>query len=1088
MTSRKLGLAGRVARFFINSKLTPLFMAFALLLGVFAVLETPREEDPNIVVPMMDVFVRMPGATAKEVEQRVTTPMERLIWQIPGVQYIYSTTQPGLSLVIVRFEVNENEEQAVVRLYDKLYSHFDIIPPGASKPLIKPRSINDVPQLALTFWSNEYDGYSLRRIAAEVQHRVENIQDVSITHLIGGQRREIRVLLDPVKMAAHQIAPAMVIPALEESNQRLHAGEFATGNREFRVTAGEFLHSAEDVGSTVVGVDGGRPVYLRDIANIQDGPAEPSDYVLFGLGRALQTHLKSATGDFPAVTLAISKRKGTNAVTVVNRVLEKVNLLEGTVIPPGVHMTVTRNYGRTAQAKSNELLQHLLIATLAVAVLVALALGWRSSIVVLAAVPVTLALTLFIYYIDGYTLNRVTLFALIFSIGILVDDAIVMVENIARHMHLPENRHRPLEDVAAEAVDEVGNPTVMATLTVIAAVLPMAFVGGLMGPYMRPIPVGASVAMVFSLFIAVIVSPWAAIRMLVNERGMEAGEREAESWTVRAYRRLATPLVLNRRVRHLFLGGVAVLLLGAVSLPLLKIVWVKMLPFDNKSEFQVIVDMPEGTTLEQTTRVTREIAQRIERDPDVTNTVVYAGTAGPYNFNGLVRHYFLRQGPDKADIQVNLLPKDRRSEQSHDIAKRVRTAIDPIGARYGARLKVAEIPPGPPVYATLEAEIFGANYSQQIVLANKVRKIFLHTPGVVDVDWTAAAAEREYRFAVDKQKAALDGVSEEQIAQTLGLALHGTVAGLAHLPREREDVDIFLRLPLADRSSIASLGDLRVVSRNGTLVPLSELTEVDDATIEQPIYHENLKSVVYVTGDVAGGAESPIYAMLNMSHALDRLRAPAGYSIERDWTHYPFSTSRLTLKWDGEWRITFHVFRDLGLAFAVALVLIYIIVVAWFQSFLVPLVIMAPIPLTLIGILPVHALLGAFFTATSIIGFIAMAGIIVRNSILVVDFADLRLEQGFPVEQAVIEAGAVRFRPILLTAAAVVVGSFVIILDPIFQGLAISLMAGAIASTLLSQLAIPVLYYYHARRRRAKTEGPSAEANLGDSRTNTTKE
>ncbi|HUY15280.1 MAG TPA: efflux RND transporter permease subunit [Terriglobia bacterium] len=1088
MKSGKLGVAGRIAHFFINSKLTPLLMIFALLLGVFAVLETPREEDPQIVVPMMDVFIQMPGSTAQETEKRVTTPEEKLIWEIPGVQYVYSTTRPGLSLVIVRFKVGENQEQSIVKLYSKLYSHFDAIPPGASKPLIKPRSIDDVPALALTFWSNRYDSYTLRRVAAEVEHQIQSINDVSITHFTGGEQRQIRVVFDPRKMAARGLAPAAIVPALQQSNQRLQSGAFASNNQESRVETGTFLHSAEDVGSVVVGVNSGHPVYLRDIATIQDGPAEPSDYVLFGLGRGSSERVASPIGDFPAVTLSVSKRKGTNAVAIVNRVLTKVDGLKGTVIPSGVHVTITRNYGATAQEKSNELLEHLLIATLAVTALIALALGWRSSMVVLAAVPVTLALTLFIYFMDGYTLNRVTLFALIFSIGILVDDAIVVVENITRHFHLPENKNRPLADVAVEAVDAVGNPTALATLAVIAAILPMAFVGGLMGPYMRPIPVGGSVAMVFSLFIALALSPWAAIRMLAKAgQNPREAEEPPEGWTVRIYRRLVTPLILNARKRRLFLAGVIFLLLAALSLPLLKIVWVKMLPFDNKSEFQIIVDMPEGTTLEQTARVTREVAQRAAREPEVANYVVYAGTAGPYNFNGLVRHYFLRRGANQADVQVNLLPKQRRSSQSHEIAKRVRLAIDPIGARYGAKLKVAEIPPGPPVYATLMAEIFGPSDAQQIAAARQVREIFRRTPGVVDVDWSVEAPEKEFRFVVDKQKAALNGISDDQIAQTLRLGLSGAVAGLAHLPDEREDVDIFLRLPRADRSTVTSLGELRVMSPGGTLVPLSELTRIDDGTIEKSIYHENLKRVVYVTGDVAGQQESPIYAMLKMGKALNSLRAASGKSIERYWTAYPFFTNRIAFKWDGEWRITYHVFRDLGFAFAVALILIYVIVVAWFQSFRVPLVIMAPIPLTLIGILPAHALMGAFFTATSIIGFIAGAGIIVRNSIIVVDFADLRMQQGLSAEQAVIEAGAVRFRPILLTAAAVVAGSFVIIFDPIFQGLAISLMAGAIASTLLSQLAIPVLYFYHARRLRKKPQD-LARSTPGESTTINPKE
>jgi multidrug efflux pump subunit AcrB len=1065
MTEGKMGFAGRVAHYFINSKLTPLIMIFAILLGVFAVLQTPREEEPQIIVPMMDVFVEMPGASAKEVEERVTTPMEKLLWEIPGVEYIYSTSRPGLSMAIVRFKVGENEEDSIVKLYNKLYSHFDLIPPGAFKPLIKPRSIDDVPILSVTFWSNQYDSYTVRRVAAEVERRISSIDDVSLTRLIGGEKRQVRVLLDAEKMAGYGVAPATLVPALERANQSLQVGGFAAGNREFAVETGDFLRSAEDVGRVVVGVSAGRPVYLRDVAEIRDGPAEPADYVLFGFGRGAKQKQQSSIGGYPAVTLTVAKRKGKNAVVVANRALEMIRDLKGTVIPTGVEVTVTRNYGETAQEKSNELLEHLLLATLSVAALIALALGWRSSLVVLAAVPVTLALTLFIYFIYGYTLNRVTLFALIFSIGILVDDAIVVVENITRHFHLPENKGRPIADVAVEAVDEVGNPTTLATWTVIAAILPMAFVGGLMGPYMRPIPIGASLAMLFSLFIAFVISPWAALRMLSRENRQHGeGEEEEEGWTTRLYRRVMTPLLVDRRKRHGFLVGVVLLLLMALSLPLLKIVRVKMLPFDNKSEFQVIVDMPEGTTLEQTARVTREIAQRVAQEPEVINYQVYVGTSGPYNFNGLVRHYFLRRGANEADIQVNLLPKGDRSLQSHDIAKRVRQAIDPIGEKYGARLKVAEVPPGPPVQATLVAEVYGPDYAQQIDVARQILADFQKTPGVVDADWTVEDPQPEYQFVVDKEKAALNGVSADQITQTLRLALSGTVVGLAHQPKEREDLDIVLELPRDQRTSLTDLREIRVASSTGALVPLSELTRVQKTTIEKSIYHKNLKRVVYVTGDVAGQEESPVYAILKLSKEMNHLKLPGGATIERYLTHQPFLTNQISMKWDGEWQITYEVFRDLGFAFAVVLVLIYVIVVAWFQSFRVPLVIMAPIPLTLVGILPAHALIGAFFTATSIIGFIAGAGIIVRNSIILVDFIELRRKQGMPLEQAVVDAGAVRFRPMLLTAAAVVVGASVILFDPIFQGLALSLMAGEVASTFLSRMAVPVLYYLHARR------------------------
>ncbi len=1074
MSARQLGFAGRIAHYFINSKLTPLIMVFSILLGAFAVLQTPREEEPQIVVPMMDVFVEMPGSSAQEVEQRVTTPMEKLIWEIPGVEYVYSTTRPGLSMAIVRFKVGEKEEDSIIKLYNKLYSHFDQIPPGASKPIIKPRSIDDVPILALTFWSNRYDSYTLRRVASEVDREIKSIDDVSETKVIGGERRQIRVLLNPSRMAGYGVAPAALMGTIGRANQRLQVGEFAAANEEYDVETGDFLRNADDVGGVVVGASSGRPVYLRDVAEIRDGPEEPANYVLFGTGAGAKVKSAGSLGESPAVTLTVSKRKGKNAVVVAERAIEKVQSLKGTLIPSGVEVTITRNYGATAQEKSNELLKHLLLATLSVTLLIALALGWRSSMVVLAAVPVTLALTLFIYFIYGYTLNRVTLFALIFSIGILVDDAIVVVENITRHFHLPENKGRPLADVAVEAVDEVGNPTTLATWTVIAAILPMAFVGGLMGPYMRPIPIGASLAMLFSLFIAFIISPWAALRMLANAKaGHGESEEGQEGWTTRFYRRLMMPLLIDARKRTMFLVGVVLLLLSVFTLPLLKIVRVKMLPFDNKSEFQVIIDMPEGTTLEQTTRVAREVARRVAQEPEVVNYQVYAGTASPYNFNGLVRHYFLRQGANEADIQVNLLPKEERSAQSHDISKRVRDAIVPIGEKYGAKLKVAEIPPGPPVYQTLVAEVYGPEYTQQIDIARQIRDEFKKTPGVVDVDWTVEAPQPQYRFVLDKEKAALAGVSADQIAQTLRLAVSGAVVGLAHQPKEKEDVDIVLEVPRADRSSPTGLGEIRVASTTGALVPLGELTHVETGSIETSIYHKNLKRVVYVTGDVAGKEESPVYAILSLSKSLDKIHGPGGYSVERYATHLPFLTDQVSMKWDGEWQITYEVFRDLGFAFAVVLVLIYVIVVAWFQSFRIPLVIMAPIPLTLIGIIPAHALMGAFLTATTIIGFIAGAGIIVRNSIILVDFIELRRKQGMALAEAVVDAGAIRFRPMLLTAAAVVAGAFVILFDPIFQGLAISLMAGEVASTFLSRMAVPVLFYLNARNEEKKSAGES---------------
>ncbi len=1072
-----------IVRAFVDSKLTPLIVLTTLLLGAFAILATPREEEPQIIVPLMDVLVEMPGASVKEVEERVTIPLEKKLAEIPGVEYLYSTSLPGLGMVIVRFYVGEDEEDAIVKLYNKLYSNLDLIPPGASQPIVKPRSIDDVPILALTLWSERYDHYTLRRIAAQLDDHIRDIQDVSVTTLIGGQQRQLTIRLDPAKLTAFHIDPLRVVTMLRQANREETAGSFARGNTEYLVKVGEFLQSAEEVGRVVVGAWNGTPVYLQDVAAVQDGPEETKNYVLLTPGPAASHKgIGVPPQPYPAVTLAVAKRKGTNAVTVAERVLEKVEALTGLLIPAEVHITVTRNYGETAQEKSNELLEHLLSAVISVTALIALFLGLRAALVVLIAVPATLALTLFIYYPYGYTLNRVTLFALIFSIGILVDDPIVDVENIVRHYHLPENRGRSLLEITVEAVNEVRSPLILATLAVIFAIMPMAFVRGLMGPYMRPIPVGASTAMLFSMAVAFVVTPWAAYRLLPHSGhssggrpawlsrlcpwcGRHTGAEGAEGWTTRLYRRLMVPLIHDAPTQRLFLAGVGVLLVGAISLLFLKIVRVKMLPFDNKSEFQVVIDMPEGTTLEETARVGRALGASLATVPEVTDSQLYVGTASPSNFNGLVRHYFLRRSPHLADIQVNLLPQDARQAQSHDVAKRVRPALQEIARQYGARVKVAEVPPGPPVLQTLVAEVYGPEYGRQIALARDILQRFEQTPGVVDVDWYVEDPYPQYRLIVDKEKAALHGVQSEKLVHLLKIALGGEQVGLLHLPMEKEDVPLLVQLPRAQRSSVADLQALKIAATDGKLVPLAELVHVEE-TAEPPfIYRKNLKRVVYVTGDVAGAEESPVYAILKLNRALEALPLPEGYKLQRYVAQPPFFTEQLSLKWDGEWQITYEVFRDLGLAFAAVLTLIYVLVVAWFQSFKTPLVILAPIPLSLVGIVPAHGLLGAFFTATSMIGFIAGAGIVVRNSIILVDFVELRRRQGMALAEAVIDAGAVRFRPMLLTASAVVVGSAVMLFDPIFQGLAISLMAGEVASTFLSRLAVPVLYYRSVRKQ-----------------------
>jgi multidrug efflux pump subunit AcrB len=1127
--SEPIGIAGRIARAFINSKLTPLIMVTSVLLGVAAVALLPREEEPQIKVPMIDVLVSMPGTGSKEIEERVTRPMEKLLWEIPGVEYIYSTSSPGQSLVIVRFVVGSDAEQSIVRLNQKLQANFDILPHGVTQPLIKVRSIDDVPILALTLHSKTQDHLTLRRLAAEVDDAIKQVPMVAETKILGGARRELRILLDPTRLASRGLTPAGLIPVLRQANRQFTSGGLTTENRELVIETGGFLQSAEDVGNVVVGVFEGTPIYLRDVADIVDGAEEASNYVFYG---------DKANPEEPAVTITVAKRPGVNAIDVADSVLSKVETLKGTLIPLDVTVSITRDYAETAAEKSNELLFHMLIAVVGVSVLVWLTLGWRESLIVGIAIPCTLALTLLVFYLYGYTLNRITLFALIFSIGILVDDAIVVVENIVRHFHLPHNKDRSGAEIAIEAVNEVGNPTILATFAVIAAVLPMAFVGGLMGPYMRPIPIGSSAAMLFSLAIAFIVTPWAAIRMLKrmkDEGGRMKGDTRAaspnvagagpegakstspgqasappwvpeketscpagaaspatphshfeheEDFFTRLYRRIMGPLLSHARWRWTFLAAIVGLLLASMALVGIGFVKVKMLPFDNKSEFQIILNMPEGSALERTTQAALEMAAAVRDEPEVKDYQVYAGVSSPFNFNGLVRHYFMRAGANVADIQVNLVGKDDRKAKSHDIAKRVRPRIAAIAEKYGARVAVAEVPPGPPVLQTLVAEIYGPSEESRLKMADKVRGIFKDVDGVVDVDWYIEADQPKVKFVIDKEKASLNGISAETISQTLQIAVGGQSIDLLHLPREKDDVNITLELPRSSRVTPEELLALRVRSGDANalpepgasgetpLIPLRELVSIEKTITDKSIYHKNLMPVTYVIGDVAGTIESPVYAILKMNSALAKLDTREfggnGKKLEVFNSTLPFTGDQPSLKWDGEWHITIEVFRDLGTAFAAVLVLIYVLMVGWFRSFLTPLIVMAAIPFSLVGILPAHGMLDAFFTATSMIGFMAGAGIVVRNSIILVDFIELRLREGMPLAEAVVDAGAVRFRPMLLTAMAVVVGASVILFDPIFQGLAISLMAGEIASLLISRMAVPVLYYAAYR----KTNGP----------------
>lgn len=1080
-----LGLAGRMAQFFLNSSLTPLLILVSLLLGLGATLILPREEEPQISVPMLNVMVGMPGVSAQEVEQRLTTPLEKLIRELPGVEYVYSTSAPEGATIIVRFLVGTRQEDALVRLYSKVYANLDRLPLGASPPLVKAHSIDDVPILALTFSSDSLGAYELRAVALQVEEELKAVPDVSEATLMGGLKRELSVELEPIKLAAHGLDPAMVAVRLPAENVRHLAGPVAHGGRSWKVEAGQLLTSRQEVEQLIVGVWRGQPVRLGQVAKIIDGPQEPEELAFQGLvGTAAMQ---------PAVTLALAKRAGANATVVAQAVLEKLESLKGYSIPAEVTVSVSRDYGQTAAERSDELLVHMLIAVVSVTALIWVALGKRESWVVAISIPVTLALTLATFVLFDFTLNRVTFFALIFSIGILVDDAIVVVENVVRHFHLPQSSGRPRGQVVLEAVAEVGNPTILATLAVIAAILPMAFVSGLMGPYMLPIPLGASAAMLFSLLVAFTVVPWASLRLLNTKVKASPGANEREDLMTRVYRRAMDKLLHRPWVRASFFASIVFLLLAAVALIPLRLTLFKMLPFDNKSEFQVLVDMPEGTTLEETLDVLRKLAAPLDEIKEVVSYQAYAGTSAPFNFNGLVRQYFMRTGRHQGDLQVNLLPKDERARQSHEIAQDVRQRLAPLAKKLGAVLQVAEIPPGPPVLQTLVTEVYGPTLEGRLALAKQVKELYEKTEGVVDVDWYVEDPQPLLDFKVDRERAGLAGLSSEAIATTLNLATTGQAVGLLHSPLWREDVPLRLRLSPGNRATEQRLLSLRLQGQpasglaqarssgqaggdgqdlagaNGmnASVPLASVVTATKQTLGPNIYHKNLLPVVYVTGDVSGGYDSPLYSIADLSLALRHLKASDGRPAEQYFFSQPTQAKGYSLKWDGEWQVTYEVFRDMGLAFAVVVVLIYALMVGWFENFLTPLVILSAIPFSLVGIMPAHWLSGAFFTATSMIGFIAGGGIVVRNSIILVDFIELRLKHGDPLDVAVIEAGAVRFRPMLLTAAALIAGGAVMLSDPIFNGLAISLMAGEVASLLLSRTAVPVLYYVLWKHRYA---------------------
>ncbi|PCE64704.1 efflux RND transporter permease subunit [Sediminicola luteus] len=1059
------GIAGKIAKAFIGSKLTVLLMIVFMVIGVYSSFLIPREEEPQIDVPMADIFVGYPGASPTEVESRVIKPLEKLISNIKGVEYVYSTSMKEQGMVIVQFYVGEDIERSFVKLYNELNKHMDQMPKGVTPPLVKTRAIDDVPMLGLTLWSENYDDYQLKQIAGELTNEIEKVNDVSITQKIGGRDRQIRVVLDKDKMAGSQQDFLTVAQAIKANNAQLGAGNFINNDTEFSLSTGSFLTSAEDVGNLVVGTFNNQPVYLKQIAEIVDGPELPQNYVSLGFGQA-SPKAQTYTSEYPAVTISVAKRKGADAMKISDVILDKIEHLKLDLIPDDVHVEVTRNYGETASQKVSELLMHLIGAIIAVTFVVMLAMGWRGGLVVFLSVPITFALTLLSYYMLDYTLNRITLFALVFVTGIVVDDSIIIAENMHRHFKM---KRLPFKDAALYAINEVGNPTILATFTVIASVLPMAFVSGLMGPYMSPMPIGASIAMLLSLFVALTITPYLGFIFLreKEKHGKEnKPEAEIEKGIIyRLYERFERPLIEEPKKRWMFIGVTVVLLMGSLAMFFTKSVAVKMLPFDNKNEFQVVIDMPEGTTLERTAAVAQEISSYVSNRPEVIDYQSYVGASAPITFNGLVRHYDLRGGSNMADIQVNLTDKHDRSAQSHGIASSFRGPIQEIAQKFGANVKIVEVPPGPPVLSTIVAEIYGPDYDGQMRVAEQVKDILHNTDDVVDIDWMVEDDQQEYLFDIDREKAMLYGVAPQQISHAINMAMAHRAVTHVYKEEATEQIGLFLTLDESEKATLADISRIQLKSQQGQMVAIGDLVDIQKGTKAKSIYRKNQKRVVYVMADMAGALESPVYAILGMSDKLAQIPLPKGYTLDELYIKQPDFEDNYTVKWDGEWQITLEVFRDLGIAFLGVIVIIYMLIVGWFQNFKAPVVMMVAIPLSMVGIVLGHWLMGAFFTATSFIGMIALAGIMVRNSVLLIDFVNLRVADGVPLKQAVIEAGAVRTTPILLTAGTVVIGAFVILFDPIFQGLAISLMGGTIASTILTLLVVPLVYYLIERKK-----------------------
>ncbi|WP_144375473.1 efflux RND transporter permease subunit [Thiolapillus brandeum] len=1066
MSKSRLGISGSIARRFQSTQITPLLALLGLLLGVFAVLITPREEEPQINVTFANVFIAFPGAAAKEVESLVSTPAEQALSEIDGIKHVYSTSMPGMSVLTVQFEVGEDRTDAIVRLYSKIFSKLDWLPPnlGVGQPIVKPKGIDDVPIVSATLWSKDpaMGSYELGLVAHAIESELKRVPGTRDIYTIGAPERAVKVIIDPQALAGYSIDLNDLRLALQAGNASRDNIKVTADNREILVQAGVFFSNPTEVADLVVGMKDGKPVYLRDVAQVEEGPDLPKNYVWTGPGPAASKVLDS---EYPAVTIAVAKKPGTNAVQIAQRVIKRFEELEGIFIPDNVQVSITRNYGETADAKAKKLISKLIFATSSVILLVLLALGWREAIIVGAAVAVTLAITLFASWAWGFTLNRVSLFALIFSIGILVDDAIVVVENIHRHLAMGG---RKLMEAIPLAVDEVGGPTILATFTVIAALLPMAFVSGLMGPYMSPIPINASMGMLISLAVAFIFTPWLTNHLLAH---LAAGHASAQEEGGRGrldgfFGAIMRPFLhqeKGRRNRWLLLFGILALIAASISLVVGKQVVMKMLPFDNKSEFQIVLDMPEGTSLEQTSLTLNEIAAYLSTVPEVLDYQVYAGTAAPISFNGLVRQYYLREGAYLGDIQVNLVDKHHRKRKSHEIALSVRDRVQAIASSYDGNAKIVEVPPGPPVLSPLVAEIYGIDYEGQIEAAKKVRDVFEDTPDIVDVDDSVEFPSDKAVVVVDRVRAARLGISQADVAKALSAVLGGEDMAFIHGTNLKYAVPIRVRLSEAARADLDQVLAFKIRGRNGSFVPLSEVVSVVPSEREYSIYHKDLLPVVYVVGDMAGKTDSPLYGMFDISSRLKEQHGPVQWFLSQPANPYDFS-----LKWDGEWQVTYETFRDMGIAYSVGLLLIYLLVVAQFRSYLVPLVIMAPIPLTIIGILPGHALLGAQFTATSMIGMIALAGIIVRNSILLVDFINQEVRGGSSFEAAVVRSAAVRAKPIVLTAVAAMMGAFFILDDPIFSGLAVALIFGLLVSTVLTLVVIPVVYYGVMKNRIGK--------------------